>query len=518
LTQAAGAGPHAGMGGHLFVIHGDITRLACDAWLVPGDVRGIGPAWRTCVAAHQPPEGFDPDKHARRVWRWAPKTEGDPIPYHCVLGSRGKTVEWYVEGARQFLARVNADFAPPETPRHRRARPLVALPLVGTGSGGAKKRTGAVAEALLTMLYEQVPRLSVDVALVLNEALPFAACQEVRRRRFADRAWRALGDHRAEATALGKRARRGGLVLFIGAGVSVSAGLPLWSELLLQLAEGVIEDAERPAFMDLDLLDQAAVLDRRLREDDDGGATLRRRIGERMRAAHYGLSHGLLAGLPVGQVVTTNYDTLFEAASTAAQQPPAVLPYETVSAPHQRWLLKLHGSVDADEDDIVLSRSDYQAYQDRRQALRGIVQTMLITRHMLFVGFSLKDPNFQGIVHAVRKATGREAAFGTALLLGSNPLQADLWPDLKCLELGAADEGIAESARRQEIFLDQLAAEAVDNSRHLLDEHYATLLDTREKGLKARLNRFIAGVPRQERTGEAWRAVARTLERLGWRR
>jgi len=50
--------------------------------------------------------------------------------------------------------------------------------------------------------------------------------------------------------------------------------------------------------------------------------------GERLLAAlvvkelsseHYSLAHGLLAGLPVSAVVTTNYDDLFEKAWHGAQ-------------------------------------------------------------------------------------------------------------------------------------------------------------------------------------------------------
>lgn len=44
-----------------------------------------------------------------------------------------------------------------------------------------------------------------------------------------------------------------------------------------------------------------------------------------------------------------------------------------------------------------------------------------MTRHMLFVGFSLRDDNFHQIVYDVRKAAPRhgetESSFGTALFL-----------------------------------------------------------------------------------------------------
>jgi len=61
-------------------------------------------------------------------------------------------------------------------------------------------------------------------------------------------------------------------------------------------------------------------------------------------ASHY-LSHALLANLPVTEVVTTNYDCLFEGASEDAGHPVRVLPQH--AADHQpRWLLKMHGSVE----------------------------------------------------------------------------------------------------------------------------------------------------------------------------
>jgi hypothetical protein len=37
---------------------------------------------------------------------------------------------------------------------------------------------------------------------------------------------------------------------------------------------------------------------------------------------------------------------------------------------------------------------DYLRYESRRAALAGIVQSLLITKHMLFIGFGLQDDNF----------------------------------------------------------------------------------------------------------------------------
>ena len=111
----------------------------------------------------------------------------------------------------------------------------------------------------------------------------------------------------------------------------------------------------------------------------------------------------MLATLPVNQVVTTNYDTLFEDASSGMKERGiAILPWKPANK--ERWLLKMHGDVNHPKD-IVLVRSDYMRYDERRSALRGIVQAMLITGHMLFVGFSLTDDN----LYYVRSRTLSEA-------------------------------------------------------------------------------------------------------------
>ena len=50
----------------------------------------------------------------------------------------------------------------------------------------------------------------------------------------------------------------------------------------------------------------------------------------------------------------------------------------------------MHGNINHKED-IVLSREHYMRYENRRSALHGIVQNLLITKKILFVGFSKKN-------------------------------------------------------------------------------------------------------------------------------
>jgi hypothetical protein len=161
--------------------------------------------------------------------------------------------------------------------------------------------------------------------------------------------------------------------------------------------------------------------------------------------------------------------------------PVVVLPYQGVTSSRQRWLLKLHGTV-ASPADIVLTREDYLRYPDRRGALAALVQALLITRHMMFVGFSLGDDNFHRIVDDVRKALGDRGPdpepFGTALMVRAPSFTQELWQD--DLEIVALDE--AEVAP----LLDRMLAMSSTLSEFLL-ESFAGFLTPEEAQLKSLL-------------------------------
>lgn len=92
-----------------------------------------------------------------------------------------------------------------------------------------------------------------------------------------------------------------------------------------------------------------------------------------VEAPRFALAHALLASLPAGEVVTTNYDGLFERASAAAERPTAVLPYRP-DRKATRGLLKLNCSVDHPED-IAFTREDYLKYSEQRGALSAIARS-----------------------------------------------------------------------------------------------------------------------------------------------
>ena len=540
------------MAGHIFVTRGDLRRLNCDAWLLPTDAEFyVSPGWLKEQEPPLSPSTLEGQERAmstarlrerikrqraigwgvsKRVVRLGGEVRepAEPAIYLVNMGSVvGESVEWYMEGVRHFVQAAAHDLGG-TAPVTRRPRPLIGLPFVGTGAGGAHGIKGDIMRALLGALWGQVDAHHLDIALVLDRDVPFAAAQHERLHApdgspgTRHDPWPELdGRTRLIADALASHAAAGKLVLFLGAGVSRGAGLPDWDTLLDALAaDAGMDDYERKALRRLHVLDWARIVEGRLVQ---AGRPLGETVRQHIDAPRYSLGHSLLAALPVKEAVTTNYDDLFEQAAAAAGKPFAVLPYQP-AADQERWLLKMHGCVSHPED-IVLTRDDYLRYTDRRAALAGIVQALLITRHMLFVGFSLSDDNFHRIVDEVRKAvrgeddhSGVQGRFGTALLLRPDTLLEELWRDdldLTPIATGG-EEDITEAscARRLEIFLDYLLAKATSAVLPLLDHSFDGLLTEEQRRIQGILLDLEGKVASTASDSSAWEPIHELLARF----
>ncbi|MDP9408622.1 MAG: SIR2 family protein [Actinomycetota bacterium] len=519
------------MTGHVFVVRGDLTELACDDVLVPTDaermvtdgflaavperVRGERREQHTAVRC----EGGDGPGRVVRLpecgdgpQAWLVDVSGDPE--HPDPG-------WFAAGVREFLDWVAADDRPPA---RGRARPLVALPLVGTGEGGAARRRDQVILELLPTLRASAEEHGHDIALVLGDVRDAGAVQYLRHREgMLDDV---LTGHQGLARRLADQARSGQLALFLGAGVSAGAGLPSWGALLRQLGEEAgMSGRELDGLGRLAPQDAASLLQDRLGAERLG-ALVRGVFGPR----RHSLAHSLLANLPVLESVTTNYDPLFERAVEAAGHPLRVLPWEDAE-PGVPWLLKLHGDAER-PGEVVLTRDDYLRSGADRTALDAVVQSVLLTRHMLFVGFSLVDEHFVRVAHPVsallREARGGDEPYlvGTALSLVDDPLRAALWSrDLETVGMVGEHEHVqdcadgctvyAEAARTLEVFLDLLCAHTAAGQPFLLDERYDALLEPDDRALADAL-RALEGLVRPDRSG-AHAEVREVLARLGAR-
>jgi SIR2-like protein len=400
-------------------------------------------------------------------------------------------------------------------PVNKRERHLLALPVISTGFGGGARVKGRVINTLVRDLLKLVERKNVDIVLVTHTAPAFAAAQKARME--AGFQWSELESEFVEkAKQLAKVGSRQGLALFLGAGVSCSAGLPSWNGLLRELAKGIgLTGSELKEFNNLDVLDRGSVLERRYRaHKQDVNGHIARIFA---RTWDHSLLHGLLSCLPAQEIITQNYDRLFEVAAVGAGSPVATLPY-TPGDVHSRWLLKMHGCVSVPED-IVIRREDYLRYSERRAALAGIVQATMLTRSMLFVGFSLRDGNFHRAVDDVRRALAgnQRNRLGTALFLLPSALTAELWQsELDIVHFADRKKDEAEAARKLEIFMDCLLGHCGSNTGHLLDPTFTHLLTKPEQELKTALLSLTDELSLKAQSTVAWSRVVELMRSMGW--
>jgi hypothetical protein len=347
---------------------------------------------------------------------------------------------------------------------------------------------------------------------VLHAPSDLAAAQRVRRGE--EDSWGLPRHLRDLAEDLGERARRGQLAAFVGAGVSAAAGLPTWEQLLDELAEcSGLTGELREGLARLPAQDAAALLAREL-----GRERLESFVQERFGPARYALAHALIADLPVQEFVTTNYDPLVELAAADIGRDLAVLPFDEAE-PGRPWLLKLHGDA-AHPESIVLTREEYLRFGDSRAALAGVLHSLLLTRHVLFVGTSMQDDDLIRIAHQVRSAAqGRSSAprrrSGTVLALREDPARARLWErDVETVAMSPADTPPAEAARLLEVLLDLIGCLSTPPTGYLLDPAYRGLLNEEECALAGALRAVERAMPPETGTA-ATEEVAALLRRLG---
>lgn len=204
-------------------------------------------------------------------------------------------------------------------------------------------------------------------------------------------------------------------IVFVGAGISKAAlpTMPTWPALLITLGEQLPKKVDKALVRDLvrknRLLDAAQIVTDGI-ERADLNAILRTTFQVRP-APHHEIYSGLLQ-LDLKMIVTTNYDEFLEknfdhysggnAAYNVCKHTSRDL-LDQIRSP-QRTIAKIHGCI-TEPNDLVLDRMSYFRARQLNHGFFQVMSALFTTHTVLFLGYSLGDPDLQIILENTHAAS-----------------------------------------------------------------------------------------------------------------
>ncbi len=196
-------------------------------------------------------------------------------------------------------------------------------------------------------------------------------------------------------------------VFFCGAGISRGVederGFPGGQELARDMAEKLLERTVR----DDEPLDLKQIAQEVIWADNDR----RSRLNEYLLKVFADptikplRAHKALAALECN-AITTNYDTLIEDAFKQAEKRCGTVVRENdLTRMQEVNVVKIHGCI-TDVDNIVIAEEDYYRWLTSDSEMKTLVRLWFFQRPIVFIGFSLSDPNFRQLYYDLRLRFG----------------------------------------------------------------------------------------------------------------
>lgn len=211
---------------------------------------------------------------------------------------------------------------------------------------------------------------------------------------------------------INKAARNNKLVIFVGAGVSMSSGYPSWTELIKDFADGLGYDMSYSSFDELLRIPQYYYNARKEKEYYD---VIYNKFDIKSEPNNI---HNLILELNPAHIITTNYDDLIERAANKKGMFYDVVAKDSDLAysVNNKMIIKMHG--DLKNKNIVLKEDDYMSYFNNFKLIQNYIKSLISTHVVLFVGYSVSDVNLKYIFQWVKETLKND--FQQAYLLECN--------------------------------------------------------------------------------------------------
>lgn len=187
------------------------------------------------------------------------------------------------------------------------------------------------------------------------------------------------------------------LVVFVGAGVSANSGIPTWGALIEEMSKDLGN------FDDINSSDAYLKIPQ-FYYNERGEKEYFEKLNEVFFSRKYKTNplHNEIFKLNPTHIITTNYDTLLEEAAIEGGyfyhivKHDLDLPYDNLN----KTIIKMHG--DFENKNIVLKEDDYLNYSSNFTLIENYLKSLIATNTVVFVGYSVNDPNFNLIFQWVK--------------------------------------------------------------------------------------------------------------------
>lgn len=193
--------------------------------------------------------------------------------------------------------------------------------------------------------------------------------------------------------------RKGDIVLWVGAGFSLYAGIPSGKD----LCDAIISEAtssEKKVLKELnpslpDVTEEFVKM--RNGSKTDLYNILENEINKNYKDITY---HKNISQIPqIRTIITTNFDRIFEEAYDNSNLHTIIQGKSLPISNRKIKLYKIHGDIQYPES-MIITRSDYNKFfsGDKYDSLWNKIKTIAFESSILFIGYSLEDPNIVNLL------------------------------------------------------------------------------------------------------------------------
>ncbi|KQM55770.1 hypothetical protein ASE80_01570 [Pseudomonas sp. Leaf15] len=201
-------------------------------------------------------------------------------------------------------------------------------------------------------------------------------------------------------------------VIFIGAGVSVRAGLPTWKQLVTSMAEGLRQSDPLTTQQMLECVREGEYtlavdyfnISRKMLEGEK-----RKLIRQQLKTFNIDTIRPI-ARLPFRACLTTNFDrSMLEVIAAERHLSALDFKYGDMSFRQAQWeedlfVARIHGAAEVAES-IILSESQFKVLLED-DSYKDLLRACFVNRNVLFVGFSFYDPAVRHIFEDLDRRFG----------------------------------------------------------------------------------------------------------------